>query len=80
MKVRVLFFASIRERAGRREVTVSLPEGTVLDQLVRMIGNEIAPMTEGERMMLSINGKYASGEEVLRDGDEVALLPPVSGG
>jgi len=80
MKVRVLFFASIRERAGRREVTVSLPDGTVLDQLVRMIGNEIAPMTEGERMMLSINGKYASGEEVLRDGDEVALLPPVSGG
>jgi molybdopterin converting factor subunit 1 len=76
MKVRVRLFAGLRERAGAAEVDLELPEGArVADALERL-----ADVSGGMRVVLAVNREYATPEAVLSAGDELALIPPVSGG
>jgi len=81
VKVRVLFFASLREKVKASEATETLEEGArVVDLWERLCGKHaaIAPMTAS--VSFAVNREYADRELVLHDGDEVALIPPVSGG
>jgi MoaE-MoaD fusion protein len=76
MHVRIRLFALLRERAGVDEVELELPEGSLVgDALARM-----GALTEGVPVVMAVNREYADVEEVLHAGDEVALIPPVSGG
>jgi molybdopterin synthase catalytic subunit len=76
MQVRVRLFAGLRERAGASELELELPEGAVVgDALDRM-----AALTNGVPVVMAVNHEYADREAPLRGGDEVALIPPVSGG
>ena len=81
MHVRVLYFAVVRERLGRSEEAIELPPGAtvgdLLDELCRR--NEALP---GLRRHLQVarNQALAPSDTALEDGDEVALIPPVSGG
>src|SRR3954471_17215557 len=73
MPVRVRLFAGLRERAGwsQREIDAA----TVADVWTALdLGDEPAGL------LYAVNREYAGGEHVLADGDEVALIPPVSGG
>lgn len=79
--VRVLLFAQLRDRFGADELSVSLPRGaTGRDLLQRLIRQR--PAVEGLLAVsrLAVNCDYAAGERVLEDGDEVVVIPPVSGG
>ena len=74
MVVSVRLFAGLRERAGSERIDVDLPEGaTVADLLAAM---ELAPRS----CVAAINREYAGPETPIGAGDEVALVPPVSGG
>ncbi len=76
MEVRVRLFAGLRERAGAPELALELPEGAlVADALARM-----ADLTAGVRVVMAVNQEYAAPEQALAAGDELALIPPVSGG
>lgn len=76
MKVSVRLFASLRERAGRDELELDLPEGArVADALAAV--EHLAP---GVSLVLAVNREYASEDVVLHAGDELAVVPPVSGG
>jgi MoaE-MoaD fusion protein len=76
MQVRVRLFAGLRERAGAAELELELPEGAVVgDALDRM-----RTLTDGVRVVMAVNQEYADAEAPLHSGDEVALIPPVSGG
>jgi MoaE-MoaD fusion protein len=76
MEVTVRLFAMLRERAGAREVTLELPEGArVSDALA-----ELGPIAEGLPLVMAVNREYAPEDQVLDPGDELALIPPVSGG
>lgn len=76
MKVSVRLFASLRERAGRDELVLDLPEGArVADALAAV--QHLAP---GTSLVLAVNREYASEDVVLHAGDELAVVPPVSGG
>jgi molybdopterin converting factor subunit 1 len=76
MQVRVRLFAGLRERAGVGEVQLELPEGALVgDALDRMRG-----LTDGVPVVMAVNREYAAPAQVLRAGDEIALIPPVSGG
>ena len=80
MKVRVRYFASLRDRLGRagEELEVS-PGETARGLLDRVLGG--AGVREGmPPVAFAVNLAYVSGEQPLSDGDEVAFLPPVSGG
>src|SRR5579862_6448798 len=74
--IHVQLFASLRERAGRSQVELELPEGArVADALERLGG-----LTDGISVVMAVNHEYAEATQMLAAGDEVALIPPVSGG
>jgi molybdopterin synthase catalytic subunit len=76
VEVTVRLFAMLRERAGTNEVTVELPEGAcVRDALAALDG-----LAEGMPLVMAINREYAAEDAPLGEGDELALIPPVSGG
>ena len=81
MQVRVLFFGVLRELAGHADESLTLPENATLGDLL----NHLQQRTPRLREMMastamSVNEEYARPESTLKHGDEVALLPPVSGG
>ncbi|HEY1274600.1 MAG TPA: molybdenum cofactor biosynthesis protein MoaE [Thermoleophilaceae bacterium] len=76
MQVTVRLFAMLRERAGAGSVTLSLPEGA----RVRDALDSLADLAEGIPLVMAVNREYASEDQVLDAGDELALIPPVSGG
>src|ERR687898_2096883 len=80
MKVSVRLFAGLRERAGGQHVEVELPEGAVVADLLTAMGQTpVGELHPGE-CVVAINREYAGADEPVRAGDEIALVPPVSGG
>jgi len=76
VNVTVRLFAVLRERAGRDQLELELPEGArVGDVLARV--EHLAP---GVELVLAVTREYADADTVLAAGDELALVPPVSGG
>src|SRR2546423_8743053 len=76
MQVTVRLFAMLRERAGAREVTLELPEGArVRDAIAALDG-----VVDGLPVVMAVDREYAPEDRVLDPGDELALIPPVSGG
>jgi molybdopterin converting factor subunit 1 len=81
MKIRVLFFASLREKVKASEALEEVAAGTTVGELWSLLcakHDSIAPMTAS--VSFAVNREYADRDAVLREGDEVALIPPVSGG
>src|SRR5262249_25607453 len=81
MQVRVLFFGLLTDVVGRRSDTVSLPSGATVRELLAHYQSNF-PRLNGliSSLAISINQSYAPVNAALHEGDEVALLPPVSGG
>lgn len=84
MKITVRYFAQLRERAGRGSEVVELRDGETSVLALREQLAERTPSLRGAlcgaHLLVAVNREYATPETALRDGDEVALLPPVSGG
>jgi molybdopterin synthase catalytic subunit/molybdopterin converting factor small subunit len=81
VRVLVKLFGAVREAVGEKELSVELAEGARLEDLRAFLAQE-HPVFEtfGERLAGSVNLEVSPLETVLSDGDEVAFLPPVSGG
>jgi molybdopterin converting factor subunit 1 len=81
MTVRLRFFASLRERLKTSEAERSLRAGATVGELWAALCRErpdLEPLSAS--MSFAVNREYVGREHVLVDGDEVALIPPVSGG
>jgi molybdopterin synthase catalytic subunit len=81
MKVQVLYFAVFRERLHRDEEQIDLPDGTTVDGAITSLGQrhpDIAKLRG--RFRVAVNQDFVGDDHVLRDGDELALIPPVAGG
>jgi molybdopterin converting factor small subunit len=80
MRLRVLFFGVLRDRFGSEEQLQQFPGRSVADilQYYRVIAPELGDLWNS--VAVAVNQQYASGPDPLNDEDEVALLPPVSGG
>jgi molybdopterin synthase catalytic subunit len=76
VEVTIRLFAMLRERAGAREVTVELPAGARVRDAIAALGD----VTAGMPLVMAVNREYAPEDHVLDQGDELALIPPVSGG
>ena len=76
MKVRIRLFAALRERAGTDQVELDLPE----QARVRDALDLLRTVTSDLPVVMAINQEYANEDAVLQAGDELALIPPVSGG
>lgn len=76
MVVRVRLFAQLRERAGRREIELDLPEGARVADAIAAVGD----LAAGLPLVMAVNREYARADHPLSPSDELALVPPVSGG
>ncbi|HKE47205.1 MAG TPA: MoaD/ThiS family protein [Rhodanobacteraceae bacterium] len=79
MKIRLLYFASLADRAGRTEEirdTVATNPRDLYAEIAREHGFAFAP----ERLRVAVNDALVGWDHALADGDEVVFLPPVSGG
>lgn len=83
MMVTVKYFATLKQIAGKDEDQFNIGEGTTLEQLSELIGQslpKIGDMVREKRVIISVNYDVVPLDTVVRDGDEIALLPPFSGG
>ncbi|MCL4817908.1 MAG: molybdopterin converting factor subunit 1 [Vicinamibacteria bacterium] len=81
MQVRVRFFASLRDVAGRAEQVLELPAGATPESAWQALvaqRPELAPRRAS--LAAAVNRRYGRFDAPLADGDELAFLPPVSGG
>jgi MoaE-MoaD fusion protein len=76
MHVRVRLFAGLRERAGADEIELELPDGALVSDAL----DRLSQVTGGVRVVMAVNHEYADPGASLEPGDELALIPPVSGG
>jgi len=77
----VRLFGSLREEAGAAKLDFEVPKGTRVSQLHAQLSGKFAGFERlGDRLAVSLNLEICEADAVLRDGDEVAFLPPVSGG
>jgi len=81
MVVKVHLFALLRERAGTGELSLTLPAGATIEAAVAQLLRD-HPALNGAvaRICYAVNRDYADIRTPLRDGDDLALIPPVSGG
>ena len=81
MRVQILFFGMLKELAGRASDTIDLPEGASVADALRYYESQIPRLKESlSSLALAVNQQYAGPDTTLNPGDEIALLPPVSGG
>jgi molybdopterin converting factor subunit 1 len=81
MRVTVRLFARLRDIAGASELARDVAPGATIRTVWRQLAADFPALAEYERSISSaVNADYARMDQVLSDGDEVAFLPPVSGG
>jgi molybdopterin converting factor subunit 1 len=76
MSVTVRLFAILRERAGTDRIELELPEGARVADALEAVDH----LAGGLRLVMAVNREYAAPDDPLSAGDELALIPPVSGG
>jgi molybdopterin synthase catalytic subunit len=76
MLVRVRLFAQLRERAGAPVLELDLPDGARVADAIAAVGD----LAEGLPLVMAVNREYADADVTLQASDELALVPPVSGG
>lgn len=81
MEIRVLFFGVLKDLVGSRAERLNLPDGATLSDVLEHYASRIPRLGEfSSSIAMSVNQEYAGLDTTLNTGDEVALLPPVSGG
>ena len=82
MNVEVKLFALLRERAGSDRVEVELPDGASVAEALTALRAQpgLGDLIERTPVTMAVNREYAAPETTLAEGDELALIPPVSGG
>jgi MoaE-MoaD fusion protein len=76
VQVTVRLFAGLRERAGTAERELDLPDGSAVEDAWRELGFGTQP----PGLLFAVNRRYVEPDRVLNEGDELAVIPPVSGG
>jgi len=81
MRVRILFFGMLKDLAGRSSDSLELPDGALVRNVLEHYQTHVPRMRDSmASLAVAVNQHYAGAETPLRSNDEVALLPPVSGG
>ena len=76
MNITVKYFASLREQLGKSEEMIILSESVP----VATIWQNVSGSSETENILMAINMEYVKSDAIVKEGDEVAFFPPVTGG
>jgi len=80
MRIKLRYFASVRELVGASEGEIELPEGSTVEGMLETVKRYYERLREVDRILVAVNGEYVNPRTLLADGDVAALFPPVSGG
>ena len=81
MRVHVLYFGIVRERLGRTEETLEVPPGTTVGDVTAALSKRHGNLASGvASLRVAVNLEYVDAGTVLAADDELAVIPPVSGG
>ena len=81
MQITVYAFAILRERLNHSKIELKVPSGTRVDSLWGYLGLDPVEFSQwSHRILFAVNREYVSSSAILKEGDEVALIPPVAGG
>lgn len=79
--VKLLFFATLRDRAGTKSMELDIPSGLTIHELKEKISKEFPNLKDSmSSVLITINREYAFDEAVIPPSAELAMFPPVSGG
>ena len=81
MTIQIRLFAILRERTGISQTSLQLPDGATIDDASVLLSERRPSIADYlSRVAFAVNQNYSDRKTVLNDGDELALIPPVSGG
>lgn len=80
--IKIRFFAAIKERVGKEEMLLELPGGSVADVITAIERDipDVSKVLKDFKAMIAVNHEMAGMQTIVKDGDEVAFIPPFSGG
>jgi len=79
--IRILFFATLRDRAGTKSMDMEVPAEMTIRELKVKLTQDHPNLTESlKSVLITINREYAMDDSVVPSGAEIAMFPPVSGG
>jgi molybdopterin converting factor subunit 1 len=80
-KVKIFFFANLRDYIGSKSVEIEIPIGITVSGLIDLLVLKFPNLEKvRDSMMVAVNREYAANEQVIPQGGEIAFFPPVSGG
>jgi molybdopterin synthase sulfur carrier subunit len=80
MEIKILAFGMAKEIMGGRYKNISLPENSSVNDLRSLLEQQYPPLKEMASYAIALNKEYVTTNEVIRPSDEIAIIPPVSGG
>ena len=80
MQIQLLFFGITSDITGKRSDDITIPEGISIGKLKEKLVLEYPKLKNYNSFSIALNTEYASDDLILKNGDTVALIPPVSGG
>ncbi len=81
MKIKVLYFSSIKDKLKKKEDLLDISENTTLEDVISLLKEKYPEIAESlDKSMFAVNEEYANKDKILKEGDTVAVIPPVSGG
>lgn len=79
----ILYFASVKEKMGRGAESITVEDGITGARLVEFLANKGEPwqsVLTDSKLLIAVNQEMVGWDDIVRDGDEVAFFPPVTGG
>jgi molybdopterin synthase sulfur carrier subunit len=80
MRLNILLFGITKEIVGQQHLSVEVPERATVPVLMEQLRQQYPKLSELQSLMIAVNNEYAQEQQALKESDEVALIPPVSGG
>lgn len=80
LKYTILLFGISKEIVGSGAIDISLPPKSTVHELLKTLQSEYPELARLKSLVVAVNGEYADKDQMIVDSDEIALIPPVSGG
>ena len=81
MRIKVLYFSSIKDKIGITSENIEIAENSTINDLIKLLSEKYPQIKDSlQNSMFAVNEEYASIDQELKEGDTVAIIPPVSGG
>jgi len=80
VRVRVRYYASFRDVTGKQEEWLEVPKGITVQGIREHVRGLYESIARKEQVLVAVNGAFPALESVIKEGDDVAFFPPVSGG